>query len=189
MFLSRYASISQNTFEFLNVDENCKEYLHEFFVKPSKVNHEETSESSNYCFITPVPFDLDWQKCDMFPLSGNNFSDKRYSFPVELFKVLDVYYREKNAPSFRQVLEIIKSNEYNFSCVPSSLQAFIPLCFDNSLLQQQVDTLLKGNDKFIDSYLSTKTAERLQQNISNSSQADTRARISFFDRRQASLCN
>lgn len=156
MFLSRYASISQNTFEFLNADENCKEYLHEFFVKPSKVNHEETSESSNYCFITPVPFDLDWQKCDIFPLSGNNFSDKKYSFPVELFKVLDVYYREKNAPSFRQVLEIIKSNEYNFSCVPSSLQAFIPLCFDNSLLQQQVDTLLKGNDKFIDSYLSTK---------------------------------
>ncbi|WP_368758804.1 NACHT domain-containing NTPase [Klebsiella oxytoca] len=159
IFLSRYFSIGQNKIELLNLDERYKEYLHEFFVKPGRASHEDMPESSNYCFITPVPFDLDWKSCNSFPLSATKFNDKIYSFPVELFKALDMYFTVRNTSSFRRILKLIIENKYKLACIPSTLQAFVPLCFDNSIFQHQVNTLYDGDDDYLDTYLSTKIFE------------------------------
>lgn len=153
-FLSRYLSIGKNKVQLLNVDEKYKEYLYEFFIKPDSASHEEMADASNYCFITPVSFDLDWKNCDSLPLSASNFNDKVYSFPIELFKALDSYFTEKNASSFRRILNLIIENEYKLSCTPSTLQAFIPLCFDNSIFQCQVNALYNGDDDYLNAYLS-----------------------------------
>ncbi|MFL4291446.1 hypothetical protein P9445_05110 [Enterobacter asburiae] len=156
IFLSRHFNLSEKSFDNLNLIKNQAEFLHEFFVNLPRLNQKETNISLNYGFVSLVPYDLDWSNSDSLPISSASFEDKIYSFPVELFKALDTYYKQRSSESFRQMLKVIKDNDFNFSCIPSSLTAFIPLTFDDALIKHQINTLISSSGTFLDSYLSTK---------------------------------
>ncbi|MBK0019166.1 NACHT domain-containing NTPase [Kosakonia sp. S42] len=156
IFLSRHSNLSEKPFDGLDLDNNQAGFLREFFVKLPKLNHRDTDDSMNYGFVSLVPYDLDWSNSSSLPISSANFNDKLYSFPVEFFKSLDTYYNQKNAESFRQILEIIKEHKYDFSSIPSSLMAFIPFTFDDAFLKHQTNKLISSSEKAIDLYLETK---------------------------------
>lgn len=156
IFLSRHCNLSEKSFDNLNLRKNQADFLHEFFVNLPRSNQRETNISLNYGFVSLVPYDLDWSNSDSLPISSASFEDKLYSFPVELFKALDTYYKQRSSESFRQMLKVIKDNDFNFSCIPSSLTAFIPLTFDDALIKHQINTLISSSGTFLDSYLSTK---------------------------------
>lgn len=156
IFLSRHSSLSEKPFDNLDLRENQAVFLHEFFVNLHRSNQRETHDSMNYGFVSLVPYDLDWSNSNSLPISSTNFDDKLYSFPVELFKSLNHYYKKRSAKSFKEMLKVIQNNNFDFSSIPSSLLAFIPLIFDDAFLKYQINTLVSSSEEFVDSYLNTK---------------------------------
>lgn len=152
-YILRFLGVYSEYINDLDIDEKYKLYLNQFFISSNGNIFEKNKDAQRYCFISTVDYSENWLSSKEFVFGSDLFDGKLYSYPVELFKVTDLYLKDKSPVNFRKVLELISSMNFSYDYIPGSLLCMIPLCFNDYTLEKQIKYLLSLETNDLANYI------------------------------------